>query len=94
MRQPVYDERFCEIVDARRHDRVLGASRWTNLFLQPRSPALVQLPAAMSQDRAGCDEFTDNFDRPEAQWNRLASPQHILSWIAEHRVPGPGPVAA
>lgn len=87
VRQSVYDERFCEIVDARRRDRILGAARWTNLFLQPPSPELVQLLGAMSQDRALCDEFTDNFNRPEEQWNRLASPQRILAWIAERRAP-------
>jgi 2-polyprenyl-6-methoxyphenol hydroxylase-like FAD-dependent oxidoreductase len=87
VRQPVFDERFCEIVDAKRRDRILGATRWTNMFLQPPSPELMQLIGTMSQDRALCNEFTDNFNRPEEQWDRLASPQRILSWIAEHRAP-------
>ena len=87
VRETVYDERFGEIVDAKRRDRILGAARWTNMFLQPPSPALMQLIGTMSQDRALCDEFTDNFNRPEEQWNRLASPQRILSWIAERREP-------
>lgn len=87
VRQSVYDERFCEIVDAKRRDRILGATRWTNMFLQPPSPELMQLIGTMSQDRALCNEFTDNFNRPEEQWNRLASPQRILSWIAERRAP-------
>ena len=87
LRQSVYDERFCEIVDARRRDRILGATRWTNMFLQPPSPELIQLIGTMSQDRALCDEFTDNFNQPEEQWNRLASPQRILSWIGERRAP-------
>jgi hypothetical protein len=87
VRDAVYDERFAEVVDAKRRDRILGAARWTNLFLQPPSPELMQLIGTMSQDRALCDEFTDNFNRPEEQWNRLASPQRILSWIAEHREP-------
>lgn len=89
VRQPVFDERFCEIVDARRSDRVLAATRWTNLFLQPPSPELIQLLVTMSQDRALCDEFTDNFNRPEEQWNRLASPQRMLAWLAERRAPVP-----
>ena len=85
VRQSVYDERFCEIVEAQRRDRILGATRWTNMFLQPPSPELMQLIGTMSQDRALCDEFTDNFNRPEEQWNRLASPQRILNWLAEPR---------
>jgi styrene monooxygenase len=85
VRQSVFDERFCETVDARRRDRILGAARWTNMFLRPPSPELMQLIGAMSTDRSLCDEFTDNFNRPEAQWDRLASPRRILSWIAETR---------
>jgi hypothetical protein len=87
VRQSVFDERFCEVVDAKRRDRILGAARWTNVFLQPPSPELMQLIGTMSQDRALCDEFTDNFNRPEAQWDRLASPQRIVSWIGERRAP-------
>jgi len=45
----------------------------------------VQVIGTMSQDRAMCDEFTDNFNRPEAQWNRLASPQRMKAWLAERR---------
>lgn len=94
VRQSVFDERFCEQVDARRQDRVLAATRWTNLFLSPPSPDLQQVIGAMSQDRAMCDEFTDNFNRPEAQWNRLASPQRMRAWLAERAaaaVPEPVP---
>jgi 2-polyprenyl-6-methoxyphenol hydroxylase-like FAD-dependent oxidoreductase len=91
VRQPVFDARFCEIVDQERRDRVLGATRWTNLMLQPPSPEMQQLIGAMSQDRALCDEFTDNFNRPEAQWNRLASGERILDWI---RSPRPAATAA
>ena len=85
VRQAVFDERFCELVDQRRGDRILGATRWTNMFLTPPSPDLMQLIGTMSQNRALCDEFTDNFNRPEEQWNRLASPQRIQAWIAERQ---------
>lgn len=85
VRQSVFDERFCETVDQRRRDRILGATRWTNLFLAPPSPELMQVIGTMSQDRAMCDEFTDNFNRPEEQWNRLASPQRMRAWIAERQ---------
>lgn len=87
VRQSVFDARFCEIVDQERRDRVLAAARWTNLMLQPPSEEMQQLVGAMSQDRALCDEFTDNFNRPEEQWNRLASGARILSWIGEKREP-------
>lgn len=85
VRQSVFDERFCEIVDQRRRDRILGATRWTNLSLTPPSPQLMQVVGTMSRDRAMCDEFTDNFNRPEDQWNRLASPRRMEAWIAERQ---------
>jgi 2-polyprenyl-6-methoxyphenol hydroxylase-like FAD-dependent oxidoreductase len=76
------DTRFAEKVDLRRQDRVLGASRWTNLMLQPPSEALGGLIGAMSQNKKLCDEFTENFNYPEIQWDRVATPARIHSWIA------------
>ena len=68
------DARFCEKVDLKRQDRVLAASRWTNIMLQPPSEALGMLIGAMSQNQALADEFTENFNYPDRQWDRIASP--------------------
>ena len=46
----VLDARFCEKVDLKRQDRVLAASRWTNVMLQPPTEALGMLIGAMSQN--------------------------------------------
>ena len=59
------DARFCEKVDLKRQDRVLAASRWTNLMLQPPTEALGMLIGTMSQNKALADEFTENFNYPE-----------------------------
>jgi len=75
------DARFAEKVDLRRQDRVLGASRWTNVMLKPPSESLGMLIATMSQNKKLCDEFTENFNYPEIQWDRIATPQRIRSWI-------------
>lgn len=83
----VLDARFCEKVDLKRQDRVLAAARWTNLMLQPPSEALGQLIGAMSQIRAIADEFTENFNYPERQWDRVSSPARIHAWIAAHAAP-------
>ena len=77
----VFDARFVEKVDRMREDRVLAASRWTNLMLQPPSQALGRLIFTMAQDRGLCDEFTENFNYPERQWDRLASEKRIHAWI-------------
>jgi 2-polyprenyl-6-methoxyphenol hydroxylase-like FAD-dependent oxidoreductase len=77
----VLDARFCEKVDLKRQDRVLAASRWTNLMLQPPSEAMGMLIGAMSQNRALADEFTENFNYPDYQWDRVSSPERIRAWV-------------
>jgi 2-polyprenyl-6-methoxyphenol hydroxylase-like FAD-dependent oxidoreductase len=81
--QDVFDARFVETVDRRRNDRVFSALRWTNLMLAPPSDDLLMLIGTMSADRALANEFTDNFNYPERQWDRLASPARIRAWLAE-----------
>ena len=77
----VLDRRFVEKVNWKRQDRVLGAARWTNLAMEPPSEALQMLIGAMSQNKALCDEFTENFNTPERQWDNLGSPARIEAWI-------------
>ena len=83
----VLDARFCEKVDLKRQDRVLAASRWTNLMLQPPSEALGMLIGAMSQNRALADEFTENFNYPDHQWDRVSSPERIQAWVGRMSAP-------
>lgn len=78
---PALDRRFIEKVNWKRQDRVLGAARWTNLMMGPPSEELQMLIGAMSQNRKLCDEFTQNFNAPEAQWDRLSSGPRIRDWI-------------
>ena len=78
---PALDRRFIEKVNWKRQDRVLGAARWTNLMIGPPSEELQMLIGAMSQNRKLCDEFTQNFNAPEAQWDRLSSGPRIRDWI-------------
>jgi len=77
----VLDVRFCEKVDLKRQDRVLAASRWTNMMLAPPSPAMGELLGTMGHNKALADEFTENFNYPELQWDRLSTPQRIRAWI-------------
>ncbi len=75
------DARFCEAVDLRRQDRVLAASRWTNRMLAPPSEAMGALIGTMSQNKMLADEFTENFNYPEIQWDRIATPERIHAWL-------------
>src|SRR5262249_46402126 len=78
-----FDARFCEKVDWNRQDRVLGASRWTNLMLKPPSEELGWLIGSMAQNQKLADEFTENFNYPERQWDRLATPARIRAWVEQ-----------
>jgi 2-polyprenyl-6-methoxyphenol hydroxylase-like FAD-dependent oxidoreductase len=81
-----FDLRFCEDVERCRAARVLGASRWTNAFLQPADDARIALMTAMSRDRRLAQEYFENFSRPERQWERLGSAERICDWLDETRM--------
>ena len=44
-------------------------------------PYLFGLVGAMSQNKALCDDFTDNFNRPDLQWEHLASEEATAAYI-------------
>ena len=83
------DARFCEKVDMKRQDRVLAASRWTNIMLAPPSEAMGALIGTMSQNKTLCDEFTENFNYPGRSGTTSASPERIHAWIERKSAPEP-----
>lgn len=89
VRQDVFDYRFVETVDARRRDRVLGATRWTNFMLgglDSLPPDFAAFIGALAENRTLADKFTDNFNFPEKQWDVFASPDRIGAWLTkDHR---------
>jgi len=90
----VFDVAFCNEVERCRSARILGASRWTNAFLQPPDEARVELMVAMSRDQKLADEYLDNFSCPERQWQRIGSVEGIGDWIAARSVRASGASAA
>lgn len=89
--QDVFDARFVEVVDARRRDRVLAASRWTNFMLGALGalpPEFQAFLGTVSQSRALADEFTDNFNFPEKQWDVFAHPDRVSAWLTKDRGKG------
>lgn len=81
----VFDRRFVEKVDARRHDRVMCATRWTNYMLsslKSLSPDLLQfIGGGLAQSRALTDEFTENFNFPERQWDVFSDPARVAATV-------------
>jgi 2-polyprenyl-6-methoxyphenol hydroxylase-like FAD-dependent oxidoreductase len=78
-----FDEHFCQKVARRREGLVMAVSDWTNLMLNP-GPHVLDLIGAMSQSKAMCDEFTDNFNAPERQWDILATAERTRAFMARH----------
>ena len=89
-----FDLAFCHEIERSRSARILGASRWTNAFLQPPDEARMELMVAMSRDRQLADEYYDNFNRPEEQWERVGSAEGIRNWLAERELGAPYRLAA
>lgn len=83
VKQNVFDERFVERVDARRMDRVLSASRWTNFMmgaLETFPPEFGAFIGALARDPQLADTFTDNFNYPDRQWDVFSDPQRIAEF--------------
>ncbi|OOC54320.1 MULTISPECIES: styrene monooxygenase subunit StyA [Nocardiopsis] len=87
VRQDVFDRRFVEHVDRRREDRVLSATRTTNMLMEN----LETLPedflgflGELSRNRSLADEFTKWFNYPECFWDDLADPRRTRAWVARH----------
>lgn len=80
-----YDMRFLEKVDARRHDRMMCATRWTNYMLdslRKSAPDLVEYIGGLAGNRALADEFTENFNFPELQWDVFSSPRRVTAAVS------------
>jgi 2-polyprenyl-6-methoxyphenol hydroxylase-like FAD-dependent oxidoreductase len=70
-----YDERFCRSLEAAMWAFAEPVVSWTNSFLQPPAPNVVDLIVAAASDQAVADAFADNFDDPAAMWRSLATPE-------------------
>jgi hypothetical protein len=77
------DEQFCRRVARERQAFVHGVSDWTNMTLNPE-PHMVGLLMEMAGNKPLCDAFTNNFNRPDRQWDTVATPERTAAFIARH----------
>ena len=77
-----FDEPFCRKVDERRLPDILAHFDFTNVMLQPPPPHVLEVLGAMSQNRALCDDFTENFTDPQRQLENLATPETAAAYVA------------
>jgi len=83
-----FDERFCQSVAKAREERVMGISDFTNTMLNP-PPHVMELIMAMAENRALCDAFSANWDRPERNADATATPERTRAFMARHTAGSP-----
>jgi 2-polyprenyl-6-methoxyphenol hydroxylase-like FAD-dependent oxidoreductase len=83
----VYDELFCRTAAQRMWEAAEPVTNFSNAFLTPPPPHVLELLAAASQDQRIADELANGFERPDLMWRRIATPQRAAAMLAPHGVP-------
>jgi hypothetical protein len=81
-RDLVYDELFCRQVEERMWEMAGPVTAWSNAFLQPPPPHILDLLAAASTDKAVADALVRGYADPLAMWRRVATPQRAAAFLA------------
>ena len=79
-----YDELFCRTLEARMWAEAEPVVAWTNSFLQPPQPHVIDLIVGAATDQAVADAFADNFDDPAGMWRSLATPERTAAFLRRH----------
>jgi hypothetical protein len=73
--QPPFDEAFCRDVEDRLWRLAEPTTRFTNAFLGPPPPHVLDLLGAASADPAVADAFVANFADPACMWDAIGTPE-------------------
>jgi 2-polyprenyl-6-methoxyphenol hydroxylase-like FAD-dependent oxidoreductase len=69
-------------------------TEFTNAFLQPPPPHVLDLMAAAAAHRAVADRYVSLFDDPSRMWRMMASPETVRAFVEDARRSGPDVRAA
>ncbi|MGH9277523.1 MAG: styrene monooxygenase/indole monooxygenase family protein [Acidimicrobiales bacterium] len=83
--EPVYDELFCRQVEAHMWEMAGAVTEWSNAFLRPPAPHVVELLSAATADQGVADAFIGGFADPDAMWRRVATPERAAAFLASVR---------
>ncbi len=78
----VYDELFCRQAEEAMWRMAGPVTRWSNAFVQPPPPHVLDLLAAATADQRVADAWVDGFGDPQAMWRRLATPARTAAFLA------------
>jgi hypothetical protein len=87
LEEQVYDELFCRTAARRMWEAAEPVTNFTNAFLTPPPPHVLELLGAASQDQSIADELVHGFERPDLMWRRIATPQRTAALLAAHGAP-------
>lgn len=81
----VYDELFCRQVESRMWQMAGPVTEWSNAFLQPPPPHVLEVLGAAAADKAVADALVGGFADPLAMWRRLATPERAAAFLSSIR---------
>ncbi|HEX2024015.1 MAG TPA: styrene monooxygenase/indole monooxygenase family protein [Acidimicrobiales bacterium] len=81
----VYDELFCRQVEERMWRMAGPVTEWSNAFLLPPPPHVVELLGAAAADPAVADALVGGFADPQVMWRRVATPERAAAFLAAAR---------
>jgi len=81
MAGPPFDEAFCRAVELEMWQVGRPATEWSNAFLGPPQPHLIDLLIAANTDQRVADAYLTNFNDPFKQWEILSTPESTSAWL-------------
>jgi 2-polyprenyl-6-methoxyphenol hydroxylase-like FAD-dependent oxidoreductase len=86
-----FDELFCRRVERRMWDMAEAVTQWTNAFLRPPPPHVVDVLGAATADKVVADALVEGFADPQAMWRRVATPDRVAAFLRRSRERHPVP---
>jgi 2-polyprenyl-6-methoxyphenol hydroxylase-like FAD-dependent oxidoreductase len=76
-----FDAEFCRDASARLWDHARHVVEWSNAFLAPPPPHVLELFGRAAEDKRVADAFVSGFHDPVAMWAVLSSPESAVSFV-------------
>ncbi|MGM1062180.1 styrene monooxygenase/indole monooxygenase family protein [Saccharothrix sp. Mg75] len=77
------DEEFCGRAAERLWEHARHVVEWSNAFLAPPPPHVVELLGKAAEDKRIADAFVNMFHDPVAMWRTLNGPDGVRSFLAD-----------
>lgn len=82
LQHDVYDESFCQQAERQMWAAAEPVIHFTNAFLTPPPPHVLELLAAASSNQETADALAGGFEDPALMWQRIATPDSAQAFLA------------